>query len=298
MAKFPEFLGGMRAGFAALPLLAALAALQAAEPAAPAQDARRRQEILFAELPERNAGDAPFDIAAKATSRLLVSLEVISGPAALDGRKLTLSGRPGLVVIRATQDGDAMFLPALAAERAFTVNPAPFAPRILSQPAGSRAAIGDTVVLTVEASGEPRPALQWRKDGIPVAGATGRDLALAPATLSDAGAYDVVAANAAGSATSEQARVTVGKRRQVITFQGPVNATAGTTVALSASATSGLPVRFDVVSGSAVMNGATLTVQSAGTVAVQASQPGDVTFAAAEPVTQTFVVGASGQRVP
>ncbi len=297
MAEFPQFLGCMRAGFAALPLLAAL---QAAEPAAPAQDARRRQEILFAELPARNAGDAPFDIAAKATSRLPVALEVLSGPAALDGRTLTLTGRPGLVVIRATQDGDASFLPAPAAERAFTVNPVPFAPSIVSQPAGRRAAIGDTVVLSVEASGEPRPALQWRKDLIPVAGATGRDLALAPAALSDAGDYDVVATNSLGSATSGRARVAVDKRHQVIAFQIPTNITAGTTVALSASATSGLPVRFDVVAGSAVLNGATLTAQSAGTVSVQASQPGDATFEAAEPVTQTFMVGAgaSGQRVP
>jgi len=277
----------LRAAIAALPVLASLAA---AAPDAPAQNARKKQEIIFAELPARNVGDAPFEIAAKATSGLPVALEIMSGPAALDGKKLKLAGRPGLVIIRATQPGDASYRPATPAERVLVVNPTPCAPTIVSQPSASQAEIGDVVFLAAEASGEPLPTLQWRKDGEPLPGATSHRLVIAPAALSDSGAYDVVASNAMGSATSERVQVTVGKRRQTIIYQGPFNAVVGVPVTLTANATSGLPVRFEVVSGSAVLSGATMTAQWAGAVVVRVSQPGDPTFAAAAPVDQSLPV--------
>jgi uncharacterized Zn-binding protein involved in type VI secretion len=280
--------------------MAALAVLCALAPRAAAEDARRKQEIEFGEMPARTVDDAPFDINAKATSGLPVSFEVISGPAVLDGKKLTLTGRPGLVIVRASQAGNAQFQPAVPAERAFAVRPRPSAPEILAQPTATVVEIGELAVLTVGVAGEPAPAIQWLKDGIPVAGATDNKLTIASAALSDSGAYAAVASNASGTVTSERARVAVVKRHQTITFQGPPIATAGQPVALSASASSGLPVRFEVVSGSAVVNGAILTAQWPGTVSVQASQPGDATYDAAAPVTQSFPVNAppAGQQPP
>jgi len=268
--------------------LAALVALAAPARAFPAQEVRRKQEIRFAELPAKHVGDSPFAITAKATSGLHVSLAVISGPAALEKNQLTLSGTPGLVIIRATQAGDALFLPAQPAERVLVVTPEPSPPRILTQPAGGPAEIGDTVTLSVRAGGQPEPDLQWRKDGAPLSGATGRRLTIAAAALSDSGTYDVVATNALGSAASEGARLTVARRRQSIIFEGPFSAAAGVPVALSASATSGLPVRLEIASGAAVISGSTLTAQWPGTVVIRLSQPGDATFAEATTVYQTF----------
>ncbi len=283
-------------GFAALPLLAALAALS---PDAAAQGGQRKQEIVFEEIPAHTVGDEPFDIVAKATSGLPLTLSVVSGPAVLDGKKLKLTGASGLVVIRASQEGNAVFQPAKDAERAFEVHPTPSAPTILSGPGGRDAAIGDTVVLDVEASGEPTPTLQWRKNGEPINGATGRAFSIAAAALSDAGSYDVVASNSSGDATSAPARVTIAKRRQYIQFQAAnTPAAAGQQVALNATSSSGLPVRFEVVSGSGILSGDTLTSQG-GTVTVQASQPGDSTFEAAMPVTQTFLfTSTQGQHGP
>src|ERR1019366_2646279 len=261
----------LRARIAALAALAALAAFAAD---AAAQDGRRKQEIIFDEIAARTVDDAPFDIAARATSGLPLSFEVVAGPAALEGRKLKLTGAPGLVIVRASQGGDAAFLPARGAERAFTVLARPFAPAILSGPAGTDVAIGEAVVLAVEASGEPPPGFQWRRNGVPITTAT-------------------------GSGASAPARVAVGKRRQSITFQSASAAlAAGQQVALSASASSGLPVRFEVVSGAAVVNGEMLTSQG-GAVVVQAAQPGDSVYEPAMPVSQTFVFGtAMGQRTP
>jgi hypothetical protein len=284
---------------AALPLLAALALLSPAAPRASAQDARKKQEIVFPELPALTVDDAPFDIAAKATSGLPVALELVAGPAKLEGRTVTLTGQPGLVIIRATQGGNDAFLPAVQAERAFAVKARPSAPAILLQPAGVRAAIGEIIALSVQASGEPAPSLQWRKNGVPVTGATDSRFTIASAAPADAGAYDVVASNPLGSATSERAQVTVGRRPQTISFQAPANATSGQPVPLNATASSGLPVRLDIVSGTAVLNGSTMTSQG-GTVGVQASQQGDATYEAAAPVTRTVVIGPgpNGQHNP
>jgi len=277
----------LRAGTAALAALSAFAALA---PAFPAQQVRRRQEIRFAELPPRHVGDRPFAIAARATSGLPVSLAVLSGPAIIEKGELALVGTPGVVVVRATQPGNALFLPAEPAERVLLVGAAPVPPRILSQPVGVPAEIGDTVTLAVEVGGEPEPAVQWRRDGAPLAGATGRRLAITAADLSDSGTYDAVASNALGSATSEPARVTVARRRQSIVFEGPFSIAAGVPAALSAIATSGLPVRIEVTSGTATLSGSTLTVPWPGTVVVRLSQPGNATFEGAASVYETFTV--------
>jgi hypothetical protein len=288
---------GMRALLGALSAVAFFSALA---PAASAQDSRKKQDIIFPELTSRNLGDAPFTLAAKATSGLPVTFELVSGPAVLDGRTLKLTNTPGLVIVRASQAGNDSFLPATAAERAFTVNDKPSAPVILSQPEDVHAGIGEIIMLSVDASGEPKPSFQWRKDGAPVPGATDRRLTVASATLNDAGAYDVVVSNSVGSATSGPARVAVGKRSQTISFQGSTSVAAGQAVTLLANASSGMPVKFDVISGMAVISGNTLMASQGGTVVVQASQPGDATFEPAANVMQTFFItaGPSGPHIP
>jgi hypothetical protein len=279
----------MRSGLHPAACLAALAWAACLAPGAAAQDGARKQEIVMGELPTRTVDDPPFEIAARATSGLPVAIQIVAGPAVLDGKKVKLTGVPGLVIVRASQPGDAAWLPARDAERAFTVRPRPAAPAIMSGPAGREATIGDRVLLTVEASGEPPPGFQWRKDAIPISGATGRELEIATAALADSGTYDVVASNALGAATSAGARLTVSKRHQSIIFLASTAAVpAGQPVSLNASATSGLPVHFVVASGMATLSGETLT-SPGGTVIVQAEQTGDAAFEAATPVTQTFV---------
>jgi hypothetical protein len=288
---------GMRA---LLTSLCAVALFSVFVPAAAAQDTRRKQEIVFSELPSRNAGDAPFTLAARATSGLPVTFELISGPATLEGKTLTLTNAPGLVIVRASQAGNGTFLPADMAERAFAVNGRPSPPVILSQPSGTRAGIGEIIMLSVDASGEPKPGFQWRREGSPVPGATSVRLTIALASLGDAGAYDVVVSNSAGTVTSDTTRVSVGKRSQTITFQGSTSATTGQSVTLLANASSGMPVKFDVISGVAVISGNVMTASQGGTVVVQASQPGDATYEAAASVTQTFFItaGLSGSHTP
>ncbi len=90
-----------------------------------------------------------------------------------------------------------------------TVTPAHVAPVVLQHPADQSVAPGATVMFAVAVSGTPAPMLQWRKDGVALAGQTGPILVLASARLADAGAYAVSATNAAGSVTSAAATLAI-----------------------------------------------------------------------------------------
>lgn len=81
----------------------------------------------------------------------------------------------------------------------------PTAPSFTAQPASRTAAVGNTVTLTAAATGVPAPSYQWRKNGVPISGATGAALVLSSLQGGDAGTYDVVANNAVGSVTSSGA---------------------------------------------------------------------------------------------
>ncbi len=83
------------------------------------------------------------------------------------------------------------------------------APTFTTQPASQSVSLGANVTFAVVAAGTPPPALQWRKDGAAILGATGATLALASVTEASAGSYTVVATNAAGSATSAPAQLTI-----------------------------------------------------------------------------------------
>ena len=81
------------------------------------------------------------------------------------------------------------------------------------------------------------------------------------------------------------------KREQTISFGAIADQVAGATVALLATASSGLPVAF-AASGPASLSGNVLTCIGEGTVTVTASQSGDDVWAAAPSVAQTFRVAA------
>jgi hypothetical protein len=83
------------------------------------------------------------------------------------------------------------------------------APAITTQPVSQTVAAGATVTFIAAASGTPAPTFQWRKDGANLQGATNASLTLPGVTSANAGSYTVVATNAAGSATSNVATLTI-----------------------------------------------------------------------------------------
>ena len=86
---------------------------------------------------------------------------------------------------------------------------------------------------------------------------------------------------------------------QTISFEAPPSpVTYGVApITLSATASSGLPVNFGVISGPATVNGSTLTIIGAGTVVLAADQPGNSTYAAAPEVTQNITVTLAAQTI-
>jgi hypothetical protein len=89
-----------------------------------------------------------------------------------------------------------------------TVNPV-IAPTITQAPAAVTVTEGEAVSLSVSASGTEPFSYQWRRNGLPVAGATEASLELTDTDPADSGSYDVVVSNYKGSVTSAAATVTV-----------------------------------------------------------------------------------------
>ena len=90
-----------------------------------------------------------------------------------------------------------------------TVTTVVAAPAIATQPSAVSVTAGQAATLTVSATGGGTLAYQWRQGGIAIAGATAATYTIAAAASTDAGSYDVVVTNSAGSVTSATATVTV-----------------------------------------------------------------------------------------
>ncbi|MBI2440446.1 MAG: DUF1573 domain-containing protein [Lentisphaerae bacterium] len=88
------------------------------------------------------------------------------------------------------------------------------------------------------------------------------------------------------------------KYDQAITFPAIADQTFTSTVGLSASASSGLPVTFAVASGQATISGQTnLSFTGIGSVSITASLAGDTNWNAAPTVTNTFNVAKASQAI-
>ena len=83
------------------------------------------------------------------------------------------------------------------------------APAIATQPAAQSVTAGQAATLTVSATGGGTLAYQWRRDGIPIAGATAATFAITATAVTGAGSYDVVVTNSAGSVMSAKAFLSV-----------------------------------------------------------------------------------------
>jgi hypothetical protein len=90
-----------------------------------------------------------------------------------------------------------------------TVNAAPMAPTISTQPASQSVSAGAPVSFSVTATGTAPLAYQWRRNGTAISGATASNFTIPATTTADAANYTVVITNAAGSVTSATALLTV-----------------------------------------------------------------------------------------
>lgn len=166
----------------------------------------------------------------------------------VNGATLTISGTPTeagefTMMIRAWknanktgQGGTPTFNYVINVEAATAT-----APMITDQPDSISVPEGGTATFELEGNGDPDPTFQWRKNGVDIPGATDSTLTITSVTPSDAGTYSVVVTNSAGSATSDDATLTVTDPPAIAISTQPAatDAVAGSTAAMSVIASGG-----------------------------------------------------------
>ena len=143
-----------------------------------------------------------------------------------------------------------------AAQLTVSLTSAP--PSLAVQPVSQTVIAGNGVTFTVVATGTGPLAYQWRRNDVPLTGATGSSLTLAKLAAGDAGAYTVVVSNAAGSVTSVAAILTVAVLPPTLTTS-PVaqTAVAGNAVSFSVTAAGTEPLAYQWYRNGAAIPGAT-----------------------------------------
>lgn len=130
-------------------------------------------------------------------------------------------------------------------------------PWITGQPRTIGATVGGTASLQVTVDGTPPLAYQWRRDGIPLPGATAGSYVVSPVQLSDARSYDVVVSNAWGSLTSAPARLIVASIPLTGLFNTGVNAAGAALADGGSDPHYGLAVNADSPSTNAIVENST-----------------------------------------
>ena len=197
---------------------------------------------------------------------------------------MTITGL-GTVSVRATQAGDLDYNPAHIVYQTFTVSKAN---QTITYGALADKTYGDS----------PFGVSASASSGLPVS----FNIQSGPATINGtnvtitgAGTVTVRATQAGNAyynaATAVSQSFAVAKANQTISFGALSDKTYGDSpFAVSASASSGLPVSFGVQSGPATISGSTVTITGTGTVTVRAMQAGNTNYSAASPVDQSFTV--------
>ena len=89
------------------------------------------QLIEMADIPNQLIFNDPITLEATASSGLPVSFEMMEGPATIEGNILTLTGETGIVKLKATQAGNANWLPAPDVVKTFeVVDPYAYEPEV------------------------------------------------------------------------------------------------------------------------------------------------------------------------
>ena len=163
---------------------------------------------------------------ASVTFRVPASLVTQNGPLTFQWQKngVKIAGATGAsYTISGAKTGDAATYTVVAANAAGSATSAAIVlkvkfatsvPVFTIQPRSRATPAGSSVTFTAAACGSPTPTYQWKKDGLSIPRATGASYTISLVKPGDAGAYTVVATNAAGSATSNGAVLQVVESRR------------------------------------------------------------------------------------
>lgn len=253
------------------------------------------QTITFAALHNVTYGAAPVKIAATATSGLAVVFQSTTPYVCIAGASTVTIVGGGKCSVTALQPGSAKYAPAPPATQSFTVNPA--AQTIHFAPLGNLPENAPSPKLTATAS-----------SGLPLSFESNNSVCTVVSNesgtyiqLDSLGTCSITASQPGNLNYEPAAPVTQTFNvllPQTITFAPLSGETVGTAVTLSATATSGLTVKFASNSTPVcTVSGVKVTLVKIGTCSITASQAGSVAYAAAAPVTQTLTVTGKAQTI-
>lgn len=126
-----------------------------------------------------------------------------------------------------------------SAVASLTVNASAVAPAIASEPQAQSVVVGSAATFSVVATGTAPLAYQWQRNGANIAGATSTSYTTPATALGDSGQlFRVIVSNMAGSATSDEATLSVRADGPTITAQPQASAVlVGRPVTFSVAAT-------------------------------------------------------------
>ncbi|MEQ8475280.1 T9SS type A sorting domain-containing protein [Fulvivirga sp.] len=243
------------------------------------------QTITFNSLTDKTFGDDSFELTASASSGL--NIEFTSSDdniVSISGSLVTIVGA-GTVNITTSQSGDTDFAAATGVVQSLTVNKA-----------------DQTVTLDAisnkDVSDAPFEAVTSATSGLSVNLSVSGPASITGTTITLDGTEGIVTVTASQSGDDNynsasdvevSFEVTSSAVAQTITFNAIENQffEAGS-LTLSATASSGLEVSYELVSGPATVSGNVVSFSDLGTVVVSANQAGNDSFLAATSVEQSF----------
>ncbi|GAB4126317.1 MAG: hypothetical protein OHK0045_18820 [Raineya sp.] len=249
---------------------------------------RGTQSITFDPISTKYVDESPVTLNAVSDRGLPITFTLVSGNATLSGNTVSFN-QAGTIVVRASQAGNYYFEPAADVEQTFQV-------------IRRTQSINFQAIATKYVDESPVNLVATASSGLPVsfvivsgnASISGNVL-----SFNQAGTI-VVRASQVGNNIYEPAAdveqtFQVIKRNQVINFApiaDKIITESGFT--LNVSASSGLPVTLEVVSGNATLNGNSVALNGIGFVTIRASQAGNNVYEPAAPVERTFYVAPEG----
>ncbi|MEQ8926730.1 MAG: Ig-like domain-containing protein [Fulvivirga sp.] len=246
------------------------------------------QTITIDAIADKLTTDAAFDIEASTTSNLALTYAVINGPATNAGSTITLDGTVGMVTVEVSQAGNTNYN-AATAQTSFEVTEAPTTEdQTITFETLETKTFGDAD-FELTASASSGLTVSYTSSDETVATIDGSTV-----TIVGAGTTIITATQAGdadfNAATPVEQVLTVNKASQTITFDEIEDQFIEAEILeLSATASSGLIVEFNVASGPAFLNGTTLIFDGVGEVTVEAIQPGNENFES-KVVSRTFEI--------
>jgi hypothetical protein len=245
------------------------------------------QTITFGSIAAQTVG-TPLTLNATASSGLAVSYaSSTTSICTVSGSTATFVAA-GTCTITASQAGNSAYAAATPVSQSFTVNAGAAKSQTITFGTIAAQTVGTPLTLTATASSSLAVSYSSSTTSIcTVSGSTASFVASGTCTITAS-----QAGNASYSAATPVSQsFTVNGQAQTITFNSIPAQTVGSTLTVSATASSGLPVTFSVVpNGNCSVSGNVVTFLNTGNCGVVANQAGNSAYAAAAAVGQIIVV--------